>query len=297
MKTIPPKVIGVDLGGTKVSAGVVFNGQVEKNIVKLLPKNTSSDNIELVTNFIIDAVSEIFSDDISGIGIGVPSVLERKTGIIYGVQNLPCWKEKDIPLKEIFEKKFKIPVYIDNDANCFALGEKLYGKGRPYSNFIGMTIGTGLGGGIIYNNKLLPTRHCGSGEFGEMYYLDGRLEDYCSSLFFIKKYGIEAKELAIQANKGDEKSFKAFDEFGYHLARAIKMIMFALDPDAFIIGGSITKSKTFFEKSMINELHNFSYSRFLKDLKIEFTDVTQFSPILGAAAICLDNEKREALII
>lgn len=284
-------IIGIDLGGTKVSAGVVCKGKVSNNIVRLLPENPPGDSIMVVVDSVAGVISEIITKDTGGIGIGVPSVLDRKSGIIYGIQNIPSWKDKDIPLKQLLEQKFKIPIFINNDANCFALGEKLYGKGRPYNNFVGLTIGTGIGGGIICGGKLLPDIHCGSGEFGEMYYLDARVEDYCSSLFFKNKYKVEAKDLAKRAENGDKEALRIFEEFGYHLARAIKMIMFVIDPEAIIIGGSITKARKLFEESMEKELKNFTYNRFINDLKIEFTDINQFSPILGAAAVCIENLK------
>lgn len=286
-KYFDSKVIGVDLGGTKISAGVVESGKVLKNITRELPENRSEDSIMLITDFIAETIEEIFSDDIKGIGIGIPSVLDRKNGIIYDVQNIASWKDKKIPLKELLEKKNNIKVFIDNDANCFALGEKLFGRGAKYNNFVGLTIGTGIGGGIINNGKLLADAHCGSGEFGEMYYLDARVEDYCSSLFFKNKYNSDAKKTAALAEKGDVEAIKIFDEYGYHLARAIKMILFAVDPEALVIGGSITKARKLFEKPMRKELQNFTYRHFIDDLKIEFTDISQNTAILGAAAVSI----------
>lgn len=77
------------------------------------------------------------------IGIGVPSVVDREKGIVYNVVNIPHWEE--VHLKEILEACFSVPVYVDNDANCFALGERIFGEGKTVDNFVGLTLGTGLG--------------------------------------------------------------------------------------------------------------------------------------------------------
>ncbi|MGD9108101.1 MAG: ROK family protein [Gammaproteobacteria bacterium] len=279
-------VIGMDLGGTKLNAGLVKNGKILKTFRTVLPQDKISTDAQAIIDLVIDTIAQLITPNVKAIGVGVPSVVDRKNGIVYDVQNIPSWQE--IPLKKILEKKFKIPVFIDNDANCFALGEKFYGKGKNYHHFVGITIGTGIGGGVIINDHLLPDNNCGSGEFGEMYYLDARVEDYCGGLFFKNKYDIDGKELDDLARADNTKALRIFKEFGYHLGRAIKMIMCAIDPQAIIIGGSIANSRKFFETAMCNEIANFTYPRSAKRLKIEFS-TTKNSPILGAAAICLDK--------
>ena len=280
------KIIGIDLGGTKLNAGLVQNGKILKTCRKDLPQDKVECDSQAIIDLVIDAVAKLFSSDLKGIGVGVPSVVDREHGVVYDVQNIPAWQE--VPLKNILEKEFNVPVFIDNDANCFAIGEKFYGKGQKYQHFVGITIGTGIGGGIITAGHLAQDSNCGSGEFGEMYYLDARLEDYCSGQFFLHKYNIDGKELDAKARAGDAHALKIFQEFGYHLGRAIKMIMCAIDPQAIIIGGSIANSREFFEGPMREEVANFTYPRSAQRLKIEFSTVNH-SPLLGAAAVCLDQ--------
>ncbi len=121
------------------------------------------------------------------------------------------------------ESEFNVPVFIDNDANCFAVGERLYGKGRQYENFVGLAIGTGIGAGIINRGRLLEDSNCGSGEFGEISYKDKRYEDYCSGLFFKNKYNIDGKTLCKKAKNNNRAALKIFEDFGYHLGNAIKL--------------------------------------------------------------------------
>lgn len=284
-------LIGVDLGGTKIAVGKVIGSEVTEHYSALLGED-HLDDAQAVLEIVIDAISQIFTDEVKGIGVGVPSVVDRKQGIIYDVVNIPSWKE--IPLKAILEEKFNVSAFIDNDVNCFALGARLYGKGKKYENFVGLAIGTGIGGGIITNGKLLSDANCGSGEFGEAPYLDKRYEDYCSGVFFQDTHSTSGKALSERARVGDAEALKIFEEFGFHLGNAVKTIMCAVDPEAIIIGGSIAAAKEFYEKAMWKQIETFTFSRSVKNLKIEFSEHTKDTPILGAAAVCLHNLQEKA---
>lgn len=172
--------IGVDLGGTNMRAGRISDNRLIEQASRPTPKDAKKceDTLEIL----LEAIRAVWNEDVKGIGIGVPSVVDRKKGIVYDVVNIPHWKE--VHLKELLESQFNVPVYVDNDANCFALGERFFGEGRNYENFVGLTIGTGLGGGIIQQGKLLSDANCGSGEFGMLPYKDEILEYFCSGSYF-----------------------------------------------------------------------------------------------------------------
>ncbi|HJO95188.1 MAG TPA: ROK family protein [Victivallales bacterium] len=280
-------VLGVDLGGTNIRIGKVVGNSIVKTISEKLPDDKDS-NADSVINTINKVIYQLMGDDVAGIGIGIPSVLDRKNGIIYDVQNIPSWKE--IHLKDILEKEFDRSVFINNDANCFAIGERIFGKGKKYENFVGLAIGTGIGGGIINNGSLLKDVNCGAGEFGEMKYLDARYEDYCSSFFF-KSRNVDGFELYNLAMSGNLKALETFNEFGTHLGNMIKTVLFAVDPEAIIIGGSIADSHIFFENSMWNEIRDFTYPRSIQRLKIEYSELGNSAQILGAAALYIDSSK------
>ena len=143
-------IIGIDLGGTKIAGGRIEN----ESIVKELSADTkASDGGEVTLNILKNIIGDLINKDTKAIGVGVPSVVDREKGIVYNVQNIKNWDE--VYLKSILENEFKLPVKIDNDANCFAYGEKVFGKGKEFANFVGITLGTGVGGGIIQNNRLL----------------------------------------------------------------------------------------------------------------------------------------------
>ena len=130
MKEQKRTVIGIDLGATKIKVGKVVGNKIIKASSNFIPESGQYD-ADSVVEVLKKTISDVFTKDVEGIGLGIPSVLDRKHGIVYDVQNIPSWKE--VHLKKILEKYFKVPVFIDNDANCFAIGEKLYGK-EPLKN-------------------------------------------------------------------------------------------------------------------------------------------------------------------
>ena len=123
----PWKSSGSIFGGTNMRVGSVRDGvpgEIAASPVR--PKGTQ----EEIVNDLVELVRKVIHPGIAGIGIGVPSVVDTEAGIVYDVQNIPSWKE--VSLKEILQHHFQIPVYVNNDANCFAVGEKYFGKGKDY---------------------------------------------------------------------------------------------------------------------------------------------------------------------
>lgn len=277
------ELLGVDIGGTNFNIGRVKNSTIEEEI--FVGVNISATAEETIDT-LLKGIDSLINSDIHSIGVGVPGVVDPITGIIYDIQNIPAWKE--VPLKEILQQRYNLPIFINNDANCFALGEKIFGKGRNYENFVGLSIGTGLGMGIIINNQLYNGVLCGAGEIGMIGYKDSIIEKYASSLFFSANYDRSAKELSEMAEKGNTMALKAFDEFGQHLGEAIKNILYLYAPEAIILGGSISKAYPYFKKAMQSSLKSFAYQKQIENLKIEISDQSGL-PILGAAALCLEK--------
>lgn len=277
------KIIGVDLGASNVRAGLVVDGKVIRYAKIKLPEGKAYQD---VLNVIFKCIDEILEPDIVAIGIGVPSVVDREKGIVYNVQNIPQWQE--VPLKDILHQRYACPAFVNNDANCFALGEYLFGSGKNYKNFVGLAIGTGIGGGIINNGKLLRDVNCGSGEFGEMLYLDSKYEDYCSGMFFSLKHSLTGEEVFNQAKEGNRAALAICDEFGHHLGKLIYSILLAFDPEVILLGGSIAVAYELYRHAIFEELAKFPYPRTIQRLKILCT-VTADIQILGAAALYFDN--------
>ena len=225
--------------------------------------------------------------DVDGVGIGVPSVVDIVKGIVYDVQNIPSWRE--VPLKAILEDRYAVPVLVNNDANCFALGEKHFGKGIGCRSLIGLILGTGFAGGIIIDGRLYPGRNCGAGEFGLIPYLESIYEHYCSGQFFTRHAGQTGAELFRRATEGDREAMKVFAEFGHHLGQAVKTILYAYDPETIVLGGSVRKAFRFFEDAMWESIRSFAFSNSIKSLTIAVSELEHVA-ILGAAALHYDAE-------
>ena len=130
-------IIAVDLGGTSLRVGKIQGTDITERTARSVPM---TDNDQVVVKELINAIEVLFDEDVAGIGM-VPSLVDVDRGIVYAVQNIPSWKE--VHLKDAIEDSFHVPVYVNNDANCFAVGECHYGKGRPIDHIVGITIGTG----------------------------------------------------------------------------------------------------------------------------------------------------------
>jgi glucokinase len=278
------ELVGVDIGGSNLKAGRVVNGKIEKKSIKPVIKNATYNQI---LNDLFTCIDEVITPNTKRIGIGVPAVVDISEGVAYDVQNIPAWKL--VPLKELIKERYGILVYLNNDANCFALGEKIYGKGLPYKNFVSLSLGTGIGMGIIINDSLYNGVLCGAGEIGMVSYKESIIENYASSFFFIQKYSLHPIDLFERAEKGKARSIIAFQDFGFHLAEAIKTILYLYAPEAIIIGGSISKAYKYFQESLQANLKSFAYKKQIENLKIEVS-TNQGSPILGAAALCLQEK-------
>lgn len=271
-------VIGVDLGGSNIRAGL-FTGS-ETTAIRQIKLN-DKDSLEKTLTQLIDCTASLVEEGVQGIGIGVPSVVDIEKGIVYDVVNIPSWKK--VELKKILEARFHIPVYINNDVNCFALGEHQHGYGKPYASFVALTLGTGIGAGIILNNQLYTGSNCGAGEIGYIPYLDKNFEFYTSSPFFESRLttAFIAHEAAIN---GDQDAIDIWVEYGHHLGNIMKAVAYTYDPEAIIIGGSIANANALFQKSMYAALTDFLFTESIKKLKIIFSD-NKHIQLLGAAAL------------
>jgi len=278
------KVIGVDLGATNIRAALV-NGDTISNI-RSKRINSAGTEREVLED-IFEVVDAIIDKEVKAIGIGVPSVVDIKKGIVYDVQYIPSWKE--VHLKKWMEERYGIPVFVNNDANCFTLGELYFGKGKGMQSMIGLAIGTGLGAGIIINNKLYAGPHCGAGEFGMVEYLDKVYEYYCSGQFFQNVYQLDGETVFENAKKGDSQALHLYELMGTHLGNAIKMIMYTYDPELIIFGGSVRFAYDYFQHAMWQRIKTFAFSKSAENLQIKISDLEN-SGILGAAALYLDAQ-------
>ncbi|WP_295938816.1 ROK family protein [uncultured Alistipes sp.] len=269
--------IGVDLGGTNVRVGLVKDGHV----MRLLCEPCKADRPEWeVVDHIASLIASLMTPGVSRIGVGVPSVVDADKGIVYNVAGIPSWQE--VHLKEQLEKRFRVPVYINNDCNCFALGVCRFGEASAYRDVVCVALGTGVGAGIVIGGNLYCGRDTGAGEIGSIPYLDRDYEYYCSSRFFVGR-GTTGKEAYDRAVDGDPEALSLWDEFGGHIGDLVMMILYAYDPEAIVFGGSIAHAFDFFRDAMYERLKEFPYAKTLEGLHICCSSVEHVG-LLGASA-------------
>jgi len=275
-------ILGIDMGGTNIRAGLVNEHKI-KSITSRRVNGKGS--MEKVLQDIFYLTDNLIDNSITSIGIGVPGLVDLEHGIVYDAVYIPSWKK--VPLKELMEERYHLPVLINNDANCFALGEFYFGKGNGANSMIGLTIGTGLGSGIIINKKLYAGKNCGAGEFGMVDYLDKCYEYYASGQFFQNVYQMDGEVVFNLAAKADSRAIKMYEQMGMHLGNAIRMIMYTYDVELIILGGSVRHAWPYFSKTMWQQIKTFAFTRSAERLKVEISALEN-SGILGAAALHYD---------
>ena len=279
------KIIGVDLGGTNVRAGRVVDGEIEELHSHRISSGASE---EIVLDEVIDSIHRVYDSNVSAIGIGVPSVVDPEKGIVYDVQNIPSWKR--VELADILFKEFNVPIKINNDANCFVLGEKYFGKGKDSRNIVGLILGTGFGAGLVLNNQLYMGANIGAGEFGMIPFKEHNLEYYCSGQFFVNDFSFSGEEVYQLAKQKNEMGIRIFNQYGKNVGEALQIIMLAVDPEKIILGGSVSKSFNFFIDGILETFKNFPYQNSIKNLSVEQSEDEHIA-IYGAAALHYETIK------
>jgi glucokinase len=275
-------VLGIDLGGTNVRAACVTGDQLGTVHAARIPALGSYDEVLQIVFGVADAAVDA---TVTAIGIGVPSVVDVETGVVYDVQNIPAWRE--VPLRQLLQDRYRVPVFVNNDANCFALSEFHFGQGRGSHSMIGLSIGTGLGAGIIINKKLYAGHNCGAGEFGMVAYREHFYEWYASGQFFRNYYGVDGAAVYHRAQDGVPEALALYEELGMHLGNALNMILYTYDPGLIVLGGSVAQAYELFQKPMWQQLQTFVYPRSVQRLQIKLSTL-QNSGVLGAAALYYD---------
>ncbi len=276
--------IGIDLGGTNIRAGKVGAGGVL--LSSQAEPTRSAGSRQEVLEQLYALTDKVFDAGVRSIGVGVPGLVDLSTGTVYDVVNIPSWKE--IALQEQLEQRYQVPVRVNNDANCFALGEYHFGAGKGQGSMAGLTLGTGLGTGIILEGRLYAGRHCGAGEFGMIDYGDHNLEYYASGQFFQNVYQVPGSEVFRLAAAGDAAAQDMYRAFGMHLGNAIKVVLYALDVDLVVLGGSVSSAWPWFREAMWSRIRTYAYNNGAESLRVEVSAL-QHSALLGAARLYEDH--------
>ncbi len=275
------KAIGVDIGGTSIKVGLIEKGRVKKLIVSKTPKTKKEFLSELKKS-----IDSVFDKKVKGIGIGIPG--QAKDGIISDMPNLA--HINNINLKKILEKRYRKKVVVDNDANCFAYEEALYGQGKNKTVVVGLTLGTGFGSGIVVSKNILHGKDNLAGEVGHVKATATKeLEDFCSAKFIktsarLLRLKGNPKEIYEMAKKGNSDAIAIFEEFGINVGHALALMICILNPDIIIIAGSVANSYKLFEKPMKKRMKEELMFKGPKGTKIAKSRL-KYPGLVGAAAL------------
>lgn len=308
--------VGIDLGGTKTLFGLIDE---KGNVLFEHRENTSNSGKDLLKNLIegskkLIQKSKDFDGEVKAVGVGSPGRIDSKNGIVVDcTPNIKDWQGTNI--KDAFLKELNLPCFVDNDANVAAFGEFKLQEENKSSTIIVLTLGTGLGSGIIYNGSLfrgkglgseighmiLETngRQCNCGQKGcfEMYVSGTALENQAKERLF--KYPnsnlnkIEGKitsyDIFNLAKENDVFSLVLIDEMSEYLAHALVSLVNIFDPDTILLSGGISKqSKMFLEKTLQIVEKTINYNQFNKEI-IKIAKSDEKSGLIGAGLIAFEG--------
>jgi len=299
--------IGIDLGGTNLRVGVVNEkGQLMRRI-----KTPSSENI---LELILDTVNDLFNKQAVGIGIGVAGLIDRRNGKVLISPNLHVVEE--IHLVKVLKEKFKVPVFIENDANAAAIGEMWAGAGRNYAHFVLFTLGTGIGGGIIHNHRLLDVSaeighmsinadgekcHCGNNGCLESYASarailasaveileterESLLKDFCGGNI----YKLTPEDIYKAALDGDALSRELLKNAGRYLGIGIANMINMMSPDAVILAGGLIGAWEIYVQEAVREASKRAFKELFGRVDILPAELGDNAGLIGSAWIVLNR--------
>ncbi|MBJ7394492.1 MAG: ROK family protein [Akkermansiaceae bacterium] len=305
-----PLTIGIDFGGTSVKLAVVFQSHIIDHAPPIATQEFDGHD-ELISE-IVRAIEDLRArhPKIAAVGVGMPGFVDFEKGLVINLTNVRGWVE--VPLKKSLEKKIGLPVWVDNDANCMAIAEWKCGAGRGFRHVLFVSLGTGVGGGVIANGQMIRGACYGAGEFGQSsidyqglpgnYGNLGALEKYvgnreitASAHAAYAAVGIlkslddcSPAALAAAAHQGDLIASDQWNEIGRKLATAVMNGCWLLNPEAIVIGGGVARAGALllepFKKYLFAQLSG----NFKDQLRIMPAAFGHEAGVIGAAALARD---------
>ncbi len=303
--------IGIDFGGTTVKPGVVEDGKIIARIPPIQTKAHAGHESLLAT--IREAIEELRRQhpEVAAVGAGLPGMVDSINGRVWQLSNVPGWE--DVPLTALLEEWTGLPAAIDNDANAMAYAEWLYGAGRDGVNVVCMTLGTGVGGGLILDRKLYRGSRLGAGEIGQMtidpngppgqYGNYGALEKYVGNRQIAERAqklyqeaGLtksleECSPVALEraANGGDKIAHQVWAEIGFAIAITLCDIVWLLNPDRIVVGGGVGRAGEYVFGPIRKVIEERTMKIFHEGLAIVPAALGNDAGMIGSAALALEK--------
>ncbi|HEX4084810.1 MAG TPA: ROK family protein [Chthoniobacteraceae bacterium] len=308
MKSIPG--IGIDFGGTTIKSALVEEGAIIQRgeVIHTLHSGDSA----AIIDALLDTVAALrrAHPDVEAIGVGLPGIVDSVNGIVHRLSNVPGWT--DVPLREILHNRTGLHAEIENDANAMTYAEWKFGAAREGRNVVCMTLGTGVGGGLIFDGHLYRGSTLGAGEIGQMSIdLQGRSGNY-GNLGALEKYvgnqqmAERAQQLyensgklvpleqctpaalAAAAHAGDPVAKQLWAQFGLELGVGLTNVVWLLNPDIIVIGGGVAQAGDLLFDPILRTIRNRTNSTFHECLRVVPAALGNDAGIIGSATIALD---------
>lgn len=286
-----PTVLGIDIGGTAIKFGR-FN--VDGRCLQSLNLPTPQPALpQAVLEQLFIGIRQIKTKHCVAIGVGMPGPADATQRIAQLAINLPQWQ--NIPLADWLEGEVQLPVVLENDANCAAMGESWLGAGQRFQDFILLTLGTGVGGAIFLNGELFTGRHGAGGELGlisinqEGYPCNsgnrGSLEQQTSAQTLRRELAKTGLQLSQEADQGNQAAIAYWEKFGQRLGIGIANLIYVLTPEAVIIGGGLSASAHYFFPAMQQEIETRVVYPSRQGLQVVVAELGNRAGMLGAARL------------
>lgn len=307
--TIPS--IGVDFGGTSIKLGVVKGTEVISHAPSIATQEYGNPDqlIEAIAQFV--NILRQNHPEVQAIGMGMPGFVNFYQGSVYTLTNVPGWN--NVPVKDMLQAACGLPVYIENDANCMAYAEWKLGAGKGKKHLVCLTLGTGVGSGLIVNGELLRGATCSAGELGQTsidyrgrlghYGNRGSLEDYVGNREIaadartlyanhgIDKAIVDCNPIALEkaALAGDKVAQQVWHDLAVKLSCSLMNCCYLLNPEAIIIGGGVAKAKSLLFQPLQEIMKSQLAAPLVEQLEILPAQFGTEAGILGSAHLALDT--------
>lgn len=320
-------LVGIDLGGTNINVGVTDDvGKViTKHAVPLGSPKTRHDVLDAIYRAAEETLSRagMEADAVRAIGIATPGMLDIENGVVVKASNLPDWE--NVALRDLVRKRFGVPTVLENDANAAAWGEYWAGAGKEVASMVMLTLGTGIGGGIVIDGKLWHGFRDSAAEIGHVTIdYDGRkcacgnigcLEAYASAASTVRRFieavrsgkssnlermvqerpeGVTSKMIYEEALKGDGLCRKIMEETGFYLGVGIVSVLHFLNPEMVVLTGGLTGAGSMLMDPVKRVVSERALPRFREDLQIVFARLGEDAGFIGAAGCALSGSETSA---
>jgi glucokinase len=308
-------VLACDLGGTNLRMALVSK---DGEIIYQLNDETPKEKEEIIKRLTLlasmcSSEAQKIGYEVKALGIAAPATLNSKEGIILEAPNVPALN--DLPICTILEHNLGIKCFLENDANAAAIGEQYFGAAKGVNSLLMITLGTGVGGGIILDNKLWCGADGTAGEIGHIVVEPmgapcgcgsrGCLEQYSSASAIVRmakemridypesilysKLFFSAKEVYEAGKKGDKLALKVFEQMGFYLGIALAGLINVLNPEAIVIGGGASKGWELFIPHTIEQIQKRAYKQPAQRAKLLKAKLAEMAGVLGIAKITFDK--------